>query len=54
MESEDSANEEDVSMKLFPNKGEAPDYKSAGDSDGTLSGREESEDLFKEWLHMKV
>ena len=54
MESEDSANEEDVSMKLFPNQGEVPDYKSAGDSDGTLSGREESKDLRKGWLDIKV
>ena len=44
MEKGDSANEEDVSIKLLPNKGEVPDYESAGDLDGTLNGNEESED----------
>ena len=63
MESEDSASEEDVYMKLLPNKGEVPDYESAGDLDGTLSGSEEFEDVMPEdedeqwelrWKHMEV
>ena len=48
MESEDSANEEDVYMKLLPNKGQVPDYESAGDLDGTLSGSEEFEHVMPE------
>ena len=41
MESEDSANEEDVSMKLLSNKGEVPDYQSGGNLDVTYNESEE-------------
>ena len=63
MESKDSASEEDVSIKLLPNKGEVPDYKSGGELDGTISGNEEFEhvmpdDPWEQWKlkekHMKV
>ena len=61
MESEDSPNEEDVSMKLLPNEGEVPDYKSGGNEDVSISRSQESEnalDTFVDWEvykeHMKV
>ena len=63
MESKDSASEEDVSIKLLPNKGEVPDYKSGGELDGTISGNEEFEHVMPkdpieqfmlERKHMKV
>lgn len=45
MESEDLANEEDVSTKLLSNKREIPDYKSGGDLDVTISGSEKFENI---------
>ena len=45
MESEDLANEEDVSTKLLSNKREIPDNKSGGDLDVTISGSEKFENI---------
>ena len=45
MESEDLANEEDVSTKLLSNKREIPDCKSGGDLDVTISGSEKFENI---------
>ena len=45
MGSEDSANAEDVCMKLLSNKGERPDYNSGSDLDVTINVREESENI---------
>ena len=52
MESEDSTNEEDVSMKLLSNKGEIPDYKSGENISDTFEYRELQEKLQLE--HVKV
>lgn len=48
MESEDSVNEEKVSIELLPNE-EVSDNKSGGQSDGTISGSEESNNSFETW-----
>lgn len=45
MESEDSPKEEDVCMKLLPNEGEIPNYKSGGDLDVSINQSEEFEDV---------
>ena len=45
MESEGSRNEADVSMKLLPNEGEVPDYKSVGNEDVSLSCSHVSENV---------
>lgn len=45
MESEDLANEEDVSTKLLSNKTEIPDYQSGGDLDVTINGSEKFENI---------
>ena len=59
MESEDSTNEEDVSMKLLPNKAEIP----AGHLDVTSNSNEESESIcdtsdneghLRQFKHMQV
>ena len=52
MESEDSTNEEDVSMKLLSNKGEIPDNKSGENISDTSEYRELQEKLQLE--HVKV
>ena len=48
MESEGSRNEEDVSMKLLPNEGEVPDYKSVGNEDVSISCSQVSENVSSE------
>lgn len=48
MESEDSVNEENVSIELLPNE-EVSDNKSGGQSDGTISGSEELDNSFETW-----
>lgn len=48
MESEDSVNEEKVSIELLPNE-EVSDNKSGGQSDGTISGSEELDNSFETW-----
>ena len=45
MKSEDSSNEEDVSMKLLLNKAEIPDYESGGNLDVSINGNEEFENI---------
>ena len=52
MESEDSTNEEGVSMKLLSNKGEILDYKSDENISDTYEYRELNEKLQLE--HVKV
>ena len=52
MESEDSTNEEDVSMKLLSNKGEIHDYKSDENISDTYEYRELKGKLQLE--HVKV
>ena len=55
MESEDSSNEEDVSMKLLLNKAEIPDYESGGNLDVTINGNEEFENISdtREYKYLK-
>lgn len=48
MESEDSVNEENVSIELLPNE-EVSDNKSGGQSDGTISGSEELDNSCETW-----
>ena len=45
MEGDGSRNEEDVFMKLLPNEGEVPDYKSVGKEDVSISRSQEFENV---------
>ena len=54
MKSEDSPKEEDVSMKLLPNEGEIPDYKSGGDLDVSITQSEEFEDVSNTYEYSRI
>ena len=54
MESEDSPKEEDVSMKLLPNEGEIPDYKSGGNLDVSITQSEEFEDVSDTYEYQQI